>query len=740
MPGVGFLLGLGPRQGGGDSVAPTVVITSDAVEPVSAAFTATFTWSEPVTGFTVDDITASNASLSDFAGSGDTYTVTVTPGNAALTISLSVAAGVCQDLSENLNAASDTLTLDSVIDVDFSTLPDGALPSPLIGEAWTISGGKAVNSPAGGSNLLTDGDMERADLVYWLTSGSPTTKEKSTTEVHGGAQSLHLVADAANEGARHRFAAQNAQWYALKTHVKMAVGQGILSHGLNGVQIIQSAATDWAELAMSLPYAGATTTFAELVCWCAAAGHDGYFDDARAYTLNFESMLFWFDAGQTDVVMKVPLTCDYQSQVAFILNLDNANNPQSYVAGMVWRKQSGAAPLLYLVKVVAGQMSELAEVNLSSYANDLVFEVRKSSTTYQFYYNNVQVGDDVVISDTEISNNTLFGVLSTSGGNSVNRFFVAADLMAVTTAFAGSSVTYAASGYRVMVQDWQRLRWPGYDFTLLGEAVSGANTWNNLIRLPEIAAQSPRVIVWDHANDNTQDLDKYSQEAFIRRAWSLSPQTNLAIVLIASVTNPDDNESITTPVNIDTIEQQRAIAAYYGVPVIDFVARLQELVGEGNDLSTYLSDTVHPTTEGHAVLAEMIEDLYPTLLDGPRQYNGVLPAALYDVDGEYQRDPIIRDGSDHDGTTGTWTIENGTTMVSSEVGATITYTGVTCFSVGIMRPEGHSQPFIEISVDGGMWNNGGPMLNGRIVGSYALHTITFRVLSGTVKIERLFAL
>ncbi|KOF01410.1 hypothetical protein OB69_17700, partial [Roseivirga seohaensis subsp. aquiponti] len=44
-----------------DLTAPTVLISSTAANPINDAFTATFTFSEAVTGFAVGDITLGNA-------------------------------------------------------------------------------------------------------------------------------------------------------------------------------------------------------------------------------------------------------------------------------------------------------------------------------------------------------------------------------------------------------------------------------------------------------------------------------------------------------------------------------------------------------------------------------------------------------------------------------------------------------------------------------------------------------
>jgi outer membrane protein OmpA-like peptidoglycan-associated protein len=94
-------------QAGGnfDTTLPTVVI-QNVPSDTNAAFTATFQFSEVVTGFVVGDISGGNATLSDFAAvDGDTYTATVTPtGEGAFT--LDVASSVATDAAGNSNAAA----------------------------------------------------------------------------------------------------------------------------------------------------------------------------------------------------------------------------------------------------------------------------------------------------------------------------------------------------------------------------------------------------------------------------------------------------------------------------------------------------------------------------------------------------------------------------------------------------------------------------------------------------------
>ena len=83
-----------------DTVPPTVTITG-VPDPSKAPFTATFTFSEPVTGFTENDITLGNATASNFMTTSATvYTALITP-TANGTVTVDVAANAAQDLADN---------------------------------------------------------------------------------------------------------------------------------------------------------------------------------------------------------------------------------------------------------------------------------------------------------------------------------------------------------------------------------------------------------------------------------------------------------------------------------------------------------------------------------------------------------------------------------------------------------------------------------------------------------------
>lgn len=91
-------------------VVPTVAILNAPAFVNNTVFAITVKFSEAVTGFVVGDITLSNATASNFQGTGDTYTATITP-NGPGNISLSIAAAVAKDAGNNDNTASAAVTV-----------------------------------------------------------------------------------------------------------------------------------------------------------------------------------------------------------------------------------------------------------------------------------------------------------------------------------------------------------------------------------------------------------------------------------------------------------------------------------------------------------------------------------------------------------------------------------------------------------------------------------------------------
>ena len=62
-----------------DTTSPTVAISSDAGAPVTGPFSITVAFSEPVTGFELEDLVVENGSASELQGNNASYMATITP-------------------------------------------------------------------------------------------------------------------------------------------------------------------------------------------------------------------------------------------------------------------------------------------------------------------------------------------------------------------------------------------------------------------------------------------------------------------------------------------------------------------------------------------------------------------------------------------------------------------------------------------------------------------------------------
>jgi hypothetical protein len=127
-----------------DTTPPTIVVTT-TTKSLSASQTATvtFTLSESSSNFTFGDVTAVGGTLSNFSGSGTTYTALFTPtANSTTSATVSVASSVFTDAAGNANAdgadANNLLTL--AVDTVVPTIALSSAKSTLIaGETTTLT-------------------------------------------------------------------------------------------------------------------------------------------------------------------------------------------------------------------------------------------------------------------------------------------------------------------------------------------------------------------------------------------------------------------------------------------------------------------------------------------------------------------------------------------------------------------------------------------------------------------------
>ncbi len=155
-----------------DNVAPTVSITSNqAILTAESSFSVTITFSEVVEGFELSDIEATNASVSNLTEVTESkvYTVTVTPSEDPVTVSLSVPAEAASDSAENDSEASNTFSIRCDSSALTATITSSA-SSPTNSSPFSVT---ITFSEEVSGFVVGDIDVANGSASNLVTSGNP---------------------------------------------------------------------------------------------------------------------------------------------------------------------------------------------------------------------------------------------------------------------------------------------------------------------------------------------------------------------------------------------------------------------------------------------------------------------------------------------------------------------------------------------------------------------------------------
>lgn len=128
---------------------------------------------------------------------------------------------------------------------------------------------------------------------------------------------------------------------------------------------------------------------------------------------------FFFNLGEyyTHAATKISATVVAGNRGGVVVNLDSATSPANFITA------SHDGTTARLIKCVAGEFTELIAVEVAYVAGAYV-EVRRTlgTNTYQFWYNDTQVGEDQTIADAGIISNILHGTYNAFVGNILTNF------------------------------------------------------------------------------------------------------------------------------------------------------------------------------------------------------------------------------------------------------------------------------------------------------------------------------
>ena len=176
-----------------DLERPVVAIASAAVGPVAGAFEVTITFNEAVTGFEQSDIQVTNGTVTDFSGSGTSYTAEITPSQSG-EVTVEVGAEVAEDAAGDGNRAAEPW----IVEVDLER-PVVAIASAAVGPVFgafevTITFNEAVTG-------FEQSDIQVTNGTVTDFSGSGTSYTAEITPSQSGEVTVEVGAKVAEDAA-----------------------------------------------------------------------------------------------------------------------------------------------------------------------------------------------------------------------------------------------------------------------------------------------------------------------------------------------------------------------------------------------------------------------------------------------------------------------------------------------------------------------------------------------------------
>lgn len=176
----------------------------------------------------------------------------------------------------------------------------------------------------------------------------------------------------------------------------------------------------------------------------------------------------------------------------------------------------------------------------------------------------------------------------------------------ITLAFLGGSITQGSVSsqytncYAYRVYEWFVRRFPKTAFTYVNAGVGGTSSQFGVARVEEdvLCYRPDFVIIEFSVNDENTDFFQETYEGLVRRVYGniFSP----AVLLV---------HNIFYDTGVSAEEKHREIGAYYGLPSVSMRPTIYQEVAAGRIPARDITqDDLHPNTEGHALVAEVITD------------------------------------------------------------------------------------------------------------------------------------
>lgn len=176
----------------------------------------------------------------------------------------------------------------------------------------------------------------------------------------------------------------------------------------------------------------------------------------------------------------------------------------------------------------------------------------------------------------------------------------------ITLAFLGGSITQGSVSsqytncYAYLVYDWFVRRFPKTAFTYVNAGVGGTTSQFGVSRVEEdvLAFRPDFVIIEFSVNDDNTDFYKETYEGLVRKVYG--NQFAPAVLLVHNIFYDS---------GVSAEEKHREIGAHYRLPSVSMKPTIYAQAASGVIRNREITpDDLHPNTEGHALVAEVITD------------------------------------------------------------------------------------------------------------------------------------
>lgn len=286
------------------------------------------------------------------------------------------------------------------------------------GATWSVSGGKAINTPVPGADAATDGGFETwasaSNLTHWTeTAGGTGTITQNNAEMRSGASCVDMLVDGSNTNSYLQQAVTlNANtWYQVSCYAKGATSPtfALSSDGGATKGLIYTGTASYQQMKYS--FRGNITPALGVKRVVATSKHI-FFDDFALQPLTLSQLLSLANVSCADVMSGAAIGTNTSAQAGLALNWDSSTSPANGV--LVYT--DGVS--IKVDKCIAGVWSSVS-TTAYTYSAGARLVVWHSGTEYRTYYNNSLVKSDT-IADAGILTGTYHGLFSTSVENTLD--------------------------------------------------------------------------------------------------------------------------------------------------------------------------------------------------------------------------------------------------------------------------------------------------------------------------------